>query len=53
MGSDPIVHEAERQMGYWLLRDYEGERKNCFSEIQPVGQKNIETKRLSQVKARL
>ena len=24
----------------------------CFSKIQPVGQKNIETKHLSQVKAR-
>ena len=30
-------------MGYWL-RDYEGERKNCFSKIQLVGQQNIETK---------
>ena len=31
---------------------YEGERNNCFSKIQLVGQKNIETKHLSQVKAR-
>ena len=30
---------------------YEGERNNCFSKIQLVGQKNIETKHLSQVKA--
>ena len=32
-------------MGYWL-RGYEGERNNCFSKIQLVGQKNIETKHL-------
>ena len=38
------------QMGYWP-RGYEGERSNCFSKIQLVGQKNIETKPLSQVKA--
>ena len=30
---------------------YEGERNNCFSKIQLVGRKNIETKHLSQVKA--
>ena len=39
-------------MGYWL-RAHEGERNNCFSKIQLVGQKNIETKHLSLVKARL
>ena len=40
-------------MGYWF-RGYEGERNNnyCFSKIQLVGQKNNETKHLSQVKAR-
>ena len=38
-------------MGY-RLRGYEGERNNCFSKIQLVGQKNIATKHLSQVKAR-
>ena len=38
-------------MGYWL-RGYEGERNNCFSKIQLVGQKNIDTKHLSQVKTR-
>ena len=40
------------RMGYWLI-DYEGERNNCFSKIQlvAIGQKNIETKHLSQVKA--
>ena len=30
---------------------YEGERNNCFSKIQLVGEKNMETKHLSQVKA--
>ena len=51
MGYESIAHEAEGQVGYWL-RGYEGERNNCFSKIQLVGQKNIETKHLSQVKAR-
>ena len=37
-------------MGYWLI-GYEGERNNCFSKIQLVGQKNLETKHLSQDKA--
>ena len=36
MGSESIAHE--------------GERNNCFSKIQLVGQKNIETKHLSLVK---
>ena len=37
-------------MGYWLIV-YEGERNNCFSKIQLVGQKNIETKHFfSQIK---
>ena len=31
---------------------YEGKRNNCFSKIQLVGLKNIETKHLSRVKAR-
>ena len=52
MGYESIAHEGEGQMGYWL-RGYEGERNNCFSKIQLVDQKNIETKHLSQVKARL
>ena len=52
MGYESIAHEAEGQMGYWL-RGYEGNRNNnCFSKIQLVGQKNIKTKYLSQVKAR-
>ena len=38
LGSESIVHEAEGQMGYWL-RGHEGERNNCFSKIQLVGQK--------------
>ena len=32
--------------GYWL-RGYEGERNNCFSKIQLLGQKNIETKHVA------
>ena len=51
MGYESIAHEAEVLMGYWF-RGYEGEINNCFSKIQLVGQKNIETKHLSQVKAR-
>ena len=51
MGSESIAHEAEGRMGYWL-RGHEGERNNCFSKIQVVGQKNIETKHLALVKAR-
>ena len=38
MGSESIAHEAEGRMGYWL-RDHEGERNNCFSKNQLVGQK--------------
>ena len=38
MGSESIAHEAEGRMGYWLI-GHEGERNNCFSKIQPVGQK--------------
>ena len=52
MGSESIANEAEGRMGYWL-RAYKGERNNCFSKIQLVGQKNMETKHLSLVKARL
>ena len=44
---------AKGQMCYWL-RGHEGKRNNyCFSKIQRVGQKSIETKLLSLVKARL
>ena len=38
MGSESIAHEAEGRMGYWL-RGHEGEKNNCFSKIQIVGQK--------------
>ena len=38
MGYESIAHEAEGRMGYWL-RGHEGERNNCFSKIQLVGQK--------------
>ena len=38
MGSESIAHETEGRMGYWL-RGHEGERNNCFSKIQLVGQK--------------
>ena len=38
MGSKSIANGAEGRMGY-LLRLYEGERNNCFSKIQLVGQK--------------
>ena len=37
-GFEWIAHEAEGLMGYWL-RGHEGERDNCFSKIQLVGQK--------------
>ena len=38
MASESIACEAEGQMGYWL-RGHEGERNNCFSKNQLVGQK--------------
>ena len=43
MGSVSIAHEAEGRMGYWL-RGHEGERNNCFSKIQLVGQKKYREK---------
>ena len=46
MGSESIVHEAEGRMGYWL-RGHEGERNNCFSKIQLVGQNYREQKNFS------
>ena len=46
MGSESIAHEAEGRMGYWL-RGNEGERNNCFSKIQLVGQKYQEWKTFS------
>ena len=50
MGYESIARDAEGRMGYWLIA-HEGERNNCFSKIQLVGQKDIETEHLSQVKA--
>ena len=38
MDSESIDHEAKGRMGYWL-RGHEGERNNCLSKIQQVGQK--------------
>ena len=38
MDFESIAHVAEGRMGYWL-RGHEGERNNCFSKIQLVGQK--------------
>ena len=52
MGYESIAHEAKSWMGY-RLRAHEGQKNSYFSKIQPVGQKNIETKHLSLVKARL
>ena len=38
MGSESVAHEAE---GIWsFFRGQEGERNNCFSKIQIVGQKH-------------
>ena len=48
MGCESIAHEAE---GAIDSEANEGEGNNCFSEIQLVGQKNIEIKHFSQVKA--
>ena len=39
MGSESIAHKVEGQMCYWL-RGHEGERNNCFSEVQLVDKKN-------------
>ena len=38
MGYESIAHGAEGRVGY-CFRGYEGERNNCFSKIQLVGQK--------------
>ena len=38
MGSESIAHSAFHLMGYGL-RGHEGERNNCVSKIQLVGQK--------------
>ena len=46
MGSESIAHEDEGRMGY-CLRGHEGEKNNCFSKIQLVGQKYREQKNFS------
>ena len=46
MGSESIAHSAFGLMGYWL-RGHEGERNNCFSKIQLVGQKYRDKKTLA------
>ena len=38
MGSESTAYEAEGQMDYWL-RGHKGERNNCLSKSQLVGQK--------------
>ena len=49
MGYESVAMRLKAQ---WAFDSgYEGERNNCFSKIQLVSQKNIETKHLSQVKA--
>ena len=52
MGFESIAHEEEGRMGYWL-RGHEGERNNCFSKIQLLLVKNIETKQLKLAKCDL
>ena len=47
MGSESIAHEAE---GVYSLKGHEGERNNCFSKIQLVGQKYREWKNFSCLK---
>ena len=48
MGSESIAYDAEGGMDYWL-RNHEGERNNCFSKIQLVGQ-NIDHKKSNYLK---
>ena len=52
MGSESIAHEAVGRMGFYV-RGHESERNICFSKIQLVRQKNIETKHLLLVQASL
>ena len=46
MGFESIAHDAEGRMGHWF-RGHKGERNNCFSKIQLVGQKYREEKNLA------
>ena len=38
MGSESITHDAEGRISYWL-GGHEGDRNNCFSKIQLIGEK--------------
>ena len=49
MGSESIAYDAEGGMDYWL-RNHEGERNNCFSKIQLVGQNIDNKKKISYLK---
>ena len=46
MDSASIALETEGRMGYWL-KGHEGERNNCFSKIQLIGQKYREENNFS------
>ena len=46
MGSESIAHKAKGRMGH-LFGGHEGERNNCFSKIQLVGQKYRDKKTLA------
>ena len=37
MGSEPIAHDAEGRMSYWL-RGHDSKRNNCFSKVQLAGE---------------
>ena len=52
MDSESIAHKAEGRMCYWLW-GHGDDRNSCFSKIQLVGQKDIETKYLLLVEAGL
>jgi len=48
--------QAWHLAGKWAINSEAiaaGERNDCFCKIQPAGQKNIETKHISLVQARL
>ena len=49
MGSESIAHAVKGRMRYWL-RGHDGERNNCFSKIQLVGQKYQEPKNFNWLK---
>ena len=54
MASDWLIGNLDKLINNYSSRPHEGERRegernNCFSKIQLVGQKNIETKHISLV----